>query len=713
MTTYRVTAGINDIQPSPTNPRKSFPEESLAELAASIKAVGIAQPLVLRTNPCTDEGAPHYELIFGERRWRAAKLAGLETVPGDVRDDLSTAQIIELQIIENLQREDLHPLDEAEGYEKLMHEYGHSAEQLAEQIGKSRSYIFSRLKLLALDEDARRFFRSGLLNPSTALLVARIPSAALRSKAIADITRTDWNNEIMSVRRAQRHIRERYMLRLKDASFPTEDGELIATAGPCAACPKRTGNNPDLFDDIEDADVCTDPDCFTAKKLAAAERRAKEIGPDVKVVTGEEAEKILPRYSSESKTHVKLDSKCFDDPEHRTYREIIGDDNDAITLIAHPEKGELVPVVAKKVIAEKLKAAGVVTQAQKTRDDNKKTRAKVALENAWRDKLFRKIRESQPGKSPKIPVLECLVAIVTRRFLIDAGHSRAENVAGLWGAIGANSFDRAESFRNGLANYTVEELLGICLDLALLAEHQTDEYNLQRKPEGILAMAEALEIDAAALLAEAKAEQKPPAKAKKTPKNASPATSEDHSYPSEAAQAQDFTRANDGGATEAAPAGGDMANENAEAATGEEEQSSGSIEPNEKPTWEQPAFQVGDRVRVLDIPDPRYGLKSALAGQEGIISTYFYNPIEFGVTIDGGESMFIAEMLELVSKASEFEMNEKPTAGRRSGAHLKYQHPDYPDCQWSGRGRKPKWVENWLQTEGNTLADLEIEGAAA
>lgn len=699
---YRTHIGLSEISPSPTNPRKHFNEAELAELAASIKEHGLVTPILLRL---ADGGPAMYELISGERRWRAAKLAGLTTIPAVIRDDLSPAAVVEIQLIENLQRQDLHPLEEAEGYGRMMREHGYTADTLAEKIGKSRSYIFGRMKLLDLDEDGRRLFYAGLLNPSTALLIARIPSHKLQARAIEDITEKDWNGDVKSVRAAARHIQSRYMLALDKAPFPTEDGELIATAGPCGACPKRTGNNPDLFDDIDSANVCTDPDCHAAKKMAAAERRAREAGPNVKVVTGDEAGKMLSIYGHETKTHAPLDATCYEDPKNRTYREIIGDDEGAIILVENQHKGELVPVVAKKVVTEKLKAQGVVTRAMATRDDNKKIKAQVATENAFREALFKKVREAAKIDSGHISLISPVVAVITRRFLIDAGQTRAENVAGIWGAIGANSWDRLEAFRNGLNNYNIDEQLRICLDLALLAELKTDEHNLKRKPEGMLVMAKSLGIDTDALLKEAKETQKPAPKPKKAKKTTA-ATPEDHLPTTEAAPAAGIERAeNEADVTQAAPAGEETPPEKTTA----EEQSSAAGAAVEKTSGDEPVFAIGDRVRVKDMPDPRFGIKPRLAGLDGIISIIYYNPLDYGVTIDGSESFYIAEQLELAEKA--IETDAKPSGPKRPA--MQYRHPENNELEWTGRGRKPKWVENWLAIAGNTLDDLKTEGVAA
>ena len=168
MTEFQETA-LALLAPSPTNPRKHFAE--LEGLAESIKAQGVMQPILIRPwpddNP-TPEGRdrrPAYEIVAGERRYRASLLAGLDTIPTLVRP-LTTRQVLEAQIVENLQRRDVTELEEAEGYQLMMRDHGYSADELADKVGKSRAYIYARLKLTALCAEARQFYRDGKLDAS-------------------------------------------------------------------------------------------------------------------------------------------------------------------------------------------------------------------------------------------------------------------------------------------------------------------------------------------------------------------------------------------------------------------------------------------------------------------------------------------------------------------------------------------------------------------
>jgi len=299
------------LHPSPTNPRKTFPADKIAEMAESIRRHGILQPILVR--PWPEKGLVHFEIIAGERRWRAAQVAGLARVPVLVRH-LSDQETAEFQVVENLHREDLHPLEEAEGYELLMQRHGYSAEELADKIGKSKAYVYARLKLTALGPEARQAFRGGTLTASTALLVARIPGAELQAKFLGEIT-NGWSGP-MAYREAAQHSQNRYMLRLAEAGFDTTLADLLAGATPCTTCPKRSGNQPELFVDVASADVCTDPDCFAAKREAwAARQRAEAEAAGRAVLTGKQAEDIVPPWGDNSTTrddsgYLALDAPC-------------------------------------------------------------------------------------------------------------------------------------------------------------------------------------------------------------------------------------------------------------------------------------------------------------------------------------------------------------------------------------------------------------------
>lgn len=171
---------VADIFPCPFQPRTEFDEESLESLSESIKEKGVLQPLLLRRKN------NHYEIIAGERRWRAAQMAGLNTVPAIIRD-LSDQETLEIALVENLQRENLSAIEEAEGLARLQDEYSYTQENLAKVIGKSRSYIANSLRLLSLPQDVCAMVRAGKLSAGHArALVGSNMASELAARIIRD-----------------------------------------------------------------------------------------------------------------------------------------------------------------------------------------------------------------------------------------------------------------------------------------------------------------------------------------------------------------------------------------------------------------------------------------------------------------------------------------------------------------------------------------------
>ena len=166
---------IEKVFPNPDQPRRSFTDQHLQDLSASIKAKGIIQPLIVRKRA---NGKDEYEIVAGERRWRAAQMAQLHEIPILVRDFTDT-EVLEVAIIENIQRADLNPVEEAVGYRQLMGKFGHTQEKLAEELGKSRSHIANLMRLLQLPSDVQDMLVGGKLSAghARALVTSDDPSA--------------------------------------------------------------------------------------------------------------------------------------------------------------------------------------------------------------------------------------------------------------------------------------------------------------------------------------------------------------------------------------------------------------------------------------------------------------------------------------------------------------------------------------------------------
>ena len=202
---------IDEISPNPWQPRRDFDEESLNALALSIRGNGLIQPVVVRKKK---DGT--YELAAGERRWRAAKLAGLETIPA-VTQDYDDRSMAEMALVENLQREDLNPVDEGLAYQKLMDDYGLTQEDISRKVGKSRPYVANMVRLLALPEEVKDFLSKGQLTAGQARPLLGLGSDAEKVQLARRIVK-----EGLSARRVEEIIRQGRESKPKDNPPPAE-----------------------------------------------------------------------------------------------------------------------------------------------------------------------------------------------------------------------------------------------------------------------------------------------------------------------------------------------------------------------------------------------------------------------------------------------------------------------------------------------------------
>lgn len=434
------------IEPSLTNPRKNFNEAKLQELATSIKASGVHQPILVRKLPgsrvadtsfdphtCKPRAIkPTYELVCGERRYRASKLAGVATIPALIRE-LTDDQVLEIQIIENLQRDDLTELEEAEGYEALMQHSGLTADQVGEKIGKSRSYVYGRLKLLELTQESKQAMRDGTLDASRALLIARIPDGKLQLKALEYATKPEYNGDLPSVRTLKTWLQRNVMLRLEDAIFKITDVRLVEAAGSCTDCPKRTGANPDLFADVDSADICTDPACYHGKEeahRAALVKRAESKG--LRIVQDKEALELLEgrQYWNKPEGYTDLSEKRPDLSQEGdrplTLAQALGKDAPAPILFIHPRTQEISELVPSDEAEAVLLAKGLIKveerRAEKLEDLSKELerlqeQAKHATERAVNSALdeaaFKAIHQTTTAQAKTL-----LAGDVLRAFLL-------------------------------------------------------------------------------------------------------------------------------------------------------------------------------------------------------------------------------------------------------------------------------------------------------
>ena len=191
------TISIAKLRPSPLQPRRVFDKNSINELAESIKSKGLVQPILVRPSNINDG---EYEIIAGERRWRAAQVAQLHAIPAVIRN-LNDTESLEIAIIENVQRSDLSPIEEAAGYKKLMESYNHTQEQLSEVVGKSRSHIANIIRLLSLPQSIQDMISQGSISSGHA--------RAIMNSAFPEQLAERIINENLSVRATEALVKEK------------------------------------------------------------------------------------------------------------------------------------------------------------------------------------------------------------------------------------------------------------------------------------------------------------------------------------------------------------------------------------------------------------------------------------------------------------------------------------------------------------------------
>lgn len=353
---------VDKIRPSKTNPRK-HDKKPAPDFVESVRVHGVMQPIIVVV---AEGGGGLYDIVFGEMRWTASKMAGRTSIRAIVRD-LDRDEIFEAQIIENSQRKDVHPLDESDAFAELV-KRGYEPQRIADRIGRPVTYVALRLKLRELGKEARGALDAGRITLAVALQIARVPEK-LQKEALDEVAPVNLHDkdeqqvrEVMTSKGAAAAIRERFMLRLVDARFDITDVTLVPKAGPCSNCPKRTGNQGELFADVDSPDLCTDPECFRAKtdahwKITTA--AAKKSGQ--KILTEKEAKELFPYRFDEAprngRDFVDLNGEVSSSSGRSLkVKALLGKDLPTPALVRNPHTGKIFELVPKAAVDKALKA---------------------------------------------------------------------------------------------------------------------------------------------------------------------------------------------------------------------------------------------------------------------------------------------------------------------------------------------------------------------
>lgn len=270
---------IDQIHESSTNPRLTFEQSKLEELAESIRQHGVIQPITVRPD------AQGFEIVAGARRFRAAQLAELFSIPARIVE-LDDAGAMEWQLVENSQRVDIHPYEEAQGFQRLLDMPGYDVPALVAKSGKSASHIYSRLSLLQLIPDVATAFVEERITASHANLIARL-SQEHQATAFEQCWRKDWQDRephLLPAKHLAAWIETNLYLALAEAPFDREDATLNTDAGACVTCTKRSGYNTSLFADVQ-GDQCFDGACYQSKVALHIDRALAENPQLVQIET--------------------------------------------------------------------------------------------------------------------------------------------------------------------------------------------------------------------------------------------------------------------------------------------------------------------------------------------------------------------------------------------------------------------------------------------
>ena len=392
--TRQATVDVASLKDAQWNPRATMDDDRLNELVASVADCGVLVPIVVRVV----DGM--FEVVCGHRRVEACRRLGLTDVQAVIHEDLDDEQAQLVALVENVQREDLTPMDEAIAY-RAMIKTGMSIDEVAAKASRSKSAVYQRLKLLDLSQEMQAAVADGRVTLTAAAMIASIPDDKMQREAEKLMfEELEYLQGACATGASVREMLARdFSANLKKAPFDTADATLHDERGPCGECPHRTGNQADLFGGAlaEDSpDMCTDPACFHAKASVIARRKLdKHAAKGLVTLDPGEASEIFNRGTDRLKgsKYVKASEKCYDDPEHRAYKALLkGSGVDPVAAADESGKVHLIypRSAVKKVLAD---VHGIGVKSPSARVDHKAERRRNDMDRIAVDAIMAAIRD--------------------------------------------------------------------------------------------------------------------------------------------------------------------------------------------------------------------------------------------------------------------------------------------------------------------------------
>jgi ParB family chromosome partitioning protein len=492
------------IQVSPDNPRKSFDQKALEELALSIGKEGVHVPLLVRVF----EGEKRYELIAGERRLRAAKIAGRIEVPCVCRQ-YTDEEARAARIIENLLREDLKPLEEAEAYQQMFAAAGAenrplTPADLAAKLGKKESYVRLRLRLLSADTAVQDSLRKEQITEGHALEMARLDKS-LQKELLKFCLFDRWNNRregVVSIIELRKFIAQNVMLVLASAPFDTNDVKLIPNAGACTDCNKRTGNDRMLFSDVKQKDICTLPSCYHAKVNRVIDVTLEELK-----ASNTEAVRISSEYGRSSST--PKDVLCSNQYEV-VKKGTVCEDTKVGVYVDGQRQGQKVKVCTSTKCSLHF---SYNVQSGSSTPDMKEKRAKARKEAAVRSRVFAAIYKA----SETVSIEDEDYIVVAQHSISRADHNGLMKLAKLldWPKE-LFAWDGKAKLSAKLKEIGADAAMVVAMLAAASHELSVNEFT-QEKAERLEALAKSFSVNTTSIRKEVEAELAAKAKPKASP----------------------------------------------------------------------------------------------------------------------------------------------------------------------------------------------------